>query len=304
MKRSHSSSLIWMHLIVLIYGFTAILGKLIEMPAIQMVWYRMLIAAAGLFAYLLYKKEQILIPGSQAIKLVGIGLVVAAHWIAFFHAIKISNISVTLGVTSSGAMFASILEPMFFKKKIDWLEFLIGIFIVLGIYLIFSYEVNYKMGITVALIATVLATIFTILNKKYTTRFHPTLISFYEMVGGVMGISVYLLVVNGFSASFFSPSLSDSSYLLILGLICTAFAFAVSVDVMKELSAYTVILSLNMEPVYGIILAFFIFGQSEHMTGGFYAGTIIILASVFLFPVIKRRREKLTKKNQHIGKRF
>ncbi|GAF03377.1 DMT family transporter [Saccharicrinis fermentans] len=291
MKRTHTTSLIWMHLVVLIYGFTAILGKLIEMPAIQMVWYRMLIAALGLFLYLIVTKKQFIIPAKQTFKLIGIGLVVAAHWIAFFHAIKISNISVTLGIISSGALFASILEPLFFQKKMDWLEFLIGVFIVLGIYLIFSFEINYKIGIMVALAATILATIFTILNKKYTTRFHPTLISFYEMIGGFMGISIYLLVTNGFSSSFFLPTISDISYLLILGLVCTAFAFALSVDVMKELSAYTVILSINMEPIYGILLAFFIFGESERMSGGFYAGTMIILASVFLFPIIKRKRK-------------
>ncbi|WP_233145490.1 DMT family transporter [Labilibacter marinus] len=290
MKRSHQSSLIWMHIVVIIYGFTAILGKLIEMPAIQMVWYRMLFASIGLLAYLLLKKKSLLITPKQILKLILIGFVVAAHWIAFFHAIKISNISVTLGIISSGALFASVLEPIFFRKKIDWLELLVGIFIVIGLYLIFSYELNYISGIIVAIIATVLATTFTILNKKYITQHSPTLISFYEMVGGFIGISLYLIFTGGFSSDFFSPSMSDITYLLILGLICTAFAFAVSVDVMKELSAYTVILSINMEPIYGIILAFFIFGESEYMTSGFYAGTVMILASVFLFPILKRQK--------------
>ncbi len=279
-----------MHIVVIIYGFTAILGKLIEMPAIQMVWYRMLFASIGLLAYLLLKKKSLLITPKQILKLILIGFVVAAHWIAFFHAIKISNISVTLGIISSGALFASVLEPIFFRKKIDWLELLVGIFIVIGLYLIFSYELNYISGIIVAIIATVLATTFTILNKKYITQHSPTLISFYEMVGGFIGISLYLIFTGGFSSDFFSPSMSDITYLLILGLICTAFAFAVSVDVMKELSAYTVILSINMEPIYGIILAFFIFGESEYMTSGFYAGTVMILASVFLFPILKRQK--------------
>ena len=280
-----------MHLVVLIYGFTAILGKLIEMPAIQMVWYRMAFAAMGLLAYLiLRKKPMVKIPAKQVIILLGIGLVVAAHWIAFFHAIKISNISVTLGVISSGALFASILEPLFFRKRIDWLEFLIGIFIIFGLYLIFSYELEYLTGIIVAIVATILATVFTILNKKYTTRYPPTMISFYEMLGGFIGITVYLIFSGSFNAEFIRPTTMDFVYLLILGLICTAFAFAVSVDVMKELSAYTVILSINMEPIYGIILAFVIFGESEHMTGGFYVGTAMILASVFLYPMLKKRR--------------
>ncbi len=291
MERSHNVSLTWMHLVVLIYGFTAILGKLIEMPAIQVVWYRMAFAAIGLLIYLIIRKRPMVkIPPKQVIILLGIGLVVAAHWIAFFHAIKISNISVTLGVISSGALFASILEPLFFRKRIDWLEFLIGIFIIFGLYLIFSYELEYLTGIIVALVATVLATVFTILNKKFTTRYPPTLISFYEMLGGFIGITVYLFFSGSFNAEFIRPTTMDFVYLLILGLICTAFAFAVSVDVMKELSAYTVILSINMEPIYGIILAFIIFGDSEHMTGGFYAGTAMILASVFLYPMLKKRK--------------
>ncbi len=291
MERSHNASLLWMHLVVLIYGFTAILGKLIEMPAIQVVWYRMAFAAMGLLAYLIFrKKPMVKIPTKQVIILLGIGLVVAAHWIAFFGAIKISNISVTLGIISSGALFASVLEPLFFRKRVDWLEVYIGIFIILGLYIIFSYELEYLTGIIVAIVATILATVFTILNKKYTTRYPPTLISFYEMLGGFIGITAYLLFSGSFSIEFIRPTTMDFVYLLILGLICTAFAFAVSVDVMKELSAYTVILSINMEPIYGIILAFVIFGESEHMTGGFYVGTAMILASVFLYPLLKKRR--------------
>ena len=278
-----------MHFIVVIYGFTAILGKLIEMPAIQMVWYRMLFAAIGLLFYLILKKERFTLPIHEILKLIGIGFVVAAHWIAFFHAIKISNISVTLGITSSGALFASILEPLFFRKKIDPIELLIGLFIVIGIYLIFSFEFNYLQGILVALIATILATLFTILNKKYTTKYPPTVISFYEMLGGFLGISVFLGINGGFNINMFSPSLNDIFYLLVLGLVCTAFAFAVSVDVMKEISAYSVILSINMKPIYGIILAYLIFGESEQMSIGFYFGTIIILSSVFLHPFIKKK---------------
>ncbi|TLX74410.1 EamA family transporter [Labilibacter sediminis] len=279
-----------MHFIVLIYGFTAILGKLIEMQAVQMVWYRMLFAATGLFIYLRIRKTNLLLPPKEIFELLGVGVVVALHWITFFHAIKISNISVTLGILSSGALFASILEPLFFKKKINLLEVSIGLCIVLGLYLIFSYELKHIDGIITALISTILATIFTILNKKYTVRNSPTLISFYEMCGGIFVISIYLLFSGEMNKEFFTPGISDIGYLLILGIVCTAFAFAMSVDVMKELSAYTVVLSVNMEPIYGIILAFFIFGDSELMSGGFYLGTIIILASVFVYPIIKSRR--------------
>ncbi len=254
-----------------------------------MVWYRMLFATIGLLFFLFTKKASLAINKNDILKLIGIGLVVAVHWITFFHAIKISNISVTLGILASGTLFASILEPFFFRKRIIWIDFIVGIIIVLGLYMIFSYELKYLSGILMAIISTLLATVFTILNKSVTTKFPPTIISFYEMLGGFVGISIYLALTNQFNNNLFSVSLSDILYVLILGIVCTAFAFAVSVDVMKELSAYTVILSINMEPVYGILLAYFIFGESEYMSDGFYVGTIVIFLAVFLFPVLKRK---------------
>ena len=296
MQRSYTSSLILMHFIVFIYGFTAIIGKLIEMNALQMVWYRMLFAALGLLVYLKWKKINISIPKADTIKLIGIGLVVALHWITFFGAIKISNISVTLGIMASGTLFASILEPLFFRLRVNWIEFLIGTFIVFGLYLIFSYELSYINGILVALIASLLATLFTILNKSFTNKFPPSIISFYEMTGGFIGITLYLIVSQQLNRELLSPSYMDLFYVIILGIVCTAFAFAVSVDVMKELSAYTVILSVNMEPIYGILLAYFIFGESEHMSGGFYLGTIVILLSVFIYPIIKAKTRNKKKK--------
>ncbi len=287
MQRSYTKSLILMHFIVVIYGFTAIIGKLIYMNALQMVWYRMLFATISLFLFIKWKKVNLSIAKKDILKLIGIGLVVAIHWITFFGAIKISNISVTLGIMASGTLFASIFEPIFFKQKVNLLETLLGIFIVIGLYLIFSYEIHFIKGIIVAIISSVLATLFTILNKSYTHKFPPTLISFYEMSGGFLGITLYLFATQQFNTQLLQPSLSDIIYVMILGIICTAFAFAVSVDVMKELSAYNVILAVNMEPVYGIILAYFIFGESEYMSGGFYLGTIVILLSVFLYPTIK-----------------
>ncbi|MCW3785211.1 DMT family transporter [Plebeiibacterium sediminum] len=295
MQRSYTKSFILFHFIVVIYGFTAIIGKLIHMNALQMVWYRMLFAAISLFIFLKWRKINLSIAEKDILKLIGIGLVVAFHWITFFGAIKIANISVTLGIMASGTLFASILEPIFFKQRINWLEFLIGIGIVLGLYLIFSYEIHYIKGILVAILSSILATLFTILNKSYTHKFTPTLISFYEMTGGFIGITIYLLASQQFNHELLTPSVSDVIYMLLLGVICTAFAFAVSVDVMKELSAYNILLAINMEPVYGIMLAYFIFGESEYMSGGFYIGTIVILLSVFLYPMVKARlkREKL-----------
>ncbi len=289
LKRSYRLSLFYMHAIVLIYGFTAILGKLIEMPAIPMVWYRMLFASLSLLIFLKLKKKKVILPWKESLRYLSIGTIVALHWITFFHAIKISNISITLGITASGALFASLLEPVIIKRKINWIEIVIGVFIVLGLYIIFNYELNYLFGIIVALIATILATLFTIFNKKFTHKHPPSIITLYEMTGGFLAISAYILVNPDHIAAITNPSLNDIFYVLILGTICTAFAFMVSVDVMKELSAFTVLLTINMEPIYGIILAFYFFKDSEFMSGGFYLGTLIILASVFIYPLVLKK---------------
>ncbi len=281
-----------LHFVVLLYGFTAILGKLITLPAPQMVWYRMIIASLALGIYIWYKKTPINIGFANSMRIMGVGLVVALHWITFFHAVKISNVSVTLGCMASTTLFASFLEPIIFRKKIKWLEVFIGFIIIIGLYLIFQFEFNYLEGIITALTSAFLAGLFTVLNKQFINKYHPVTISFYEMLSGFVAIGIFLLATNTLPYNLLQPSTSDIIYVIILGVVCTAYAFVVSVDVMKVLSAYTVVLAINMEPVYGIFLAFFIFGQSEFMSGGFYIGTLVILMAVFLYPILARKFAK------------
>ena len=283
-----------LHFVVLIYGFTAILGKLITLPATQLVWYRMLIAVITFILYLGWNKRELKLSAKEFLKLFGIGLVVAVHWITFFGAIKISNISVALGCLATTTLFTSLLEPLFFRKRIEALEVIIGLFIIIGLYLIFRFETRYMSGVIVALISAFLAGLFTVLNKKMVVHQKASVISFYEMLGGLTGISIYLLLPFGDNSPLMLPTLNDLIYLLLLGVICTAYAFAVQVDVMKHLSAYIVALTINMEPVYGIIMAFFVFGATEHMTGGFYLGTTIIIAAVLGFPLFHYYRRKKT----------
>ncbi len=288
--KDYFKNLVIMHLIVLILGFTAILGKLISMNAIYMVWYRMLFAAIGLFVYLKVKQINVVIEKKYIMQLLSIGLIVGAHWITFFHAIKVSNISVTLGIFASGTLFVSILEPIILRRKIKWIELVIGICIATGLYLIFKFEFSYYLGILYSLIATILSNLFTILNKLFTSKVSSPVITFYEMIGGFIGITAFLLITNKMDNSMLHPDLMDIFYIAILGIVCTAFAFAVSVQVMKVLSPYDVILSLNMEPIYGILLAVILFGDSELMSLGFYLGTIIILFSVLIYPILNKTR--------------
>ena len=288
MRKELLTTYLKLHLIVLIYGFTAILGKLIELPALELVWYRMMIAILTFFIYLKFRKESVLVPRKVLFRLFGVGLIIALHWVTFYGAIKLSNVSVTLGCFATTTLFTSFLEPFFYRKRINVFEVLVGLIIIAGLYLIFTFETRYALGILVSLFSAFLAGLFTVLNKKLVAKHSSVQISFFEMIGGLAGLSIFItLSGRGIVVPAIVPSLSDLFYLIILATICTAFAHTTQVEVMKHLTAFTVTLAINLEPVYGIVMAFFIFGDTERMTSGFYLGTLIILLSVIGFPIIK-----------------
>ena len=286
-----TKSHIKLHLIVIILGFTAILGKLITLLAVDMIWYRMLLAFISLGIYIKYKKISVNYSIGVILQMSGVGLIIAVHWITFFYSIKISNVSVALGCFASFTFFTSILEPVIFKRKFNWLELLIGVIIVIGLYIIFQFEFRYKVGIITSIIAALLAALFTVLNKKFIANYHPVSISFFEMASGFVWITIYMVLSGKFTSGFPLPTTNDWLWLFVLGIVCTSYAFVVSVEVMKVVSAYTVSLAINMEPIYGIILASLIFKESEYMSVGFYAGTIIIIIAVFMFPVLNRQTQ-------------
>ncbi len=283
---------IQLHSTVVLLGFTAILGALITLGATDLVWYRMLFGFIGLWVYFLAGKIPFRLSWRKVLPLLGIGVVVALHWITFFHAINVSNVSVTLGVFASTTLFTSFLEPISQGRRIFWLEVVIGVVILFGIYLIFQYEFHYLTGILYALLSSLLNGLFVVLNRNISLRHHPSVISFYEMIGGFLFISLFFGLTGGFSTGLFRISAADFFYLLLLGFVTTAYAFSAIVNVMKVLSAYTVVLSINMEPVYGIVMAHFFFPEDERMSAGFYLGTLIILVSVFTYPLVKRRLRK------------
>ncbi len=285
----YKKHLIHLHIIVFIYGFTAILGRLITLDAISLVWYRMLIAFVTLGLMLLGLKKRIVVSPKSLMVMVGIGFIVAFHWITFFHAIKISTISVALGCLASTTLFTSFLEPAIIRRRISVLEVITGIIIIIGLYVIFQFEPDHLLGIITALLSAFLAALFTVLNKALVKNHHPVTISFYEMGGGFLAISLFMCASGSFNASFPIPQENDLIYLLLLGIVCTSYAFMASVKVMKSLSAYTVVLTVNLEPVYGILMAFFMFGDTEKMSPGFYLGTFIVLSAVFLFPVMRKK---------------
>ncbi len=284
-----NKNLLLLHITVFIWGFTAIFGALISVSAYELVWYRMLIASLSLliYEYGWNKNRPKLSPKKQLI-LLGIGGIVALHWFFFYHSIKTSTISVALVCLSSTALFTSFLSPIFNKKaKISIVDLVIGLVIIVGIAFIFSFESQYTEGIIYGLIASFCAAIFTILNEIEVQDLPASTIGLYEMLGGFLLISLYLALTNSQNSYQLAISSSDFWYLILLGTVCTALAYVTGVAVMKELSAYTVVLTTNLEPVYGIVLAVLIFGKRELMTAGFYQGAAIILLAVFVYPFVK-----------------
>ncbi len=226
------------------------------------------------------------------LKLLILGLIIALHWLTFFKAIKVSNVSVTLACLSTGALFTSILEPFFNKKRIVPYEVLFGLIVVAGLYIIFQVEGNYAEGILLALTSAFLSALFSVMNGQLAKEYNSTLISFYELSGGVLFLSLFLLLSGSFTLDFFTISSSDFIYLLILSSVCTAYAFIASVKVMKHISPYTVMLTINLEPIYGILLAVLIFKEKEQMSPTFYFGALIILATVVANGVVKYYQRK------------
>jgi drug/metabolite transporter (DMT)-like permease len=290
-----------LHAVIFIWGFTGILGKVITLPFYSIVWFRMLIAFLSLGLYFFLKRRSMRIPKADVLRIVAVGFIVAAHWSTFFQALKVSNVSVVLTTLASTSLFVAFLEPLFFKRRIIWYEVFFGLMVILGLYMIFSFESDYALGILLALISAMLAALFGTINGLLIRRNRSGQITFYEMLGGVIGMSIYMLVFEHPSMSDFMPGWLDMLYLLILGVICTAVAFVVSVEVMKVLSPFTVSISINMEPIYAIILALLFFGEKEQMTPGFYLGALIILGTVLGNALIKHRIRKRRKTAHNVG---
>ncbi len=291
MPSDNLKSYLHLHLIVFIWGFTAVLGALISLDALPLVWFRMLFAVGFIGIYIYFKKLSIRITPKVLLQFVFSGLIIALHWFTFFHAIKISNISITLACLSTGAFFASLLEPILYGKKIVYYEVFFGLLVVIGLYIIFNVEGSYFWGMLTALTSAFLSALFAVINSKLVQKHDATVISFYELSGGVIFFTFLLLATNSFSGEFFMLSSKDFMYLMILSSVCTAYAFIASTSVMRFLSPYTVMLTINLEPIYGIVLAVLIFEEKEKMSFEFYVGAFIILLTVILNGIIKSRKK-------------
>lgn len=289
LSSSSVRSYLHLHFLVMIWGFTAIVGLMVTISPVALVLYRTAFAAIGLGIVILVFKKSFAAAGRDLVKMLGVGFVLSAHWMLFFASARVSTASVCLAGMATTSLWTSLLEPLVNRRKISPLEVGLGILAFAGLYVVFRFEFDHALGLMLALASAVLAATFTVANSRLVQRIDAWVITFYEMTGASLFSLLFLVISeaqNWNGGAPFIPAPGDWIWILFLALVCTVYASTMATQLMKQFSAYLINLTINLEPVYGIALAFFIFGEKERMTQGFYMGTLLILLAVLLYPLL------------------
>ena len=292
MLNDRNKNLLLYHFIVFLYGFTSILGALISLEALPIVIYRMLTGAVGLaIFFLIINPTYFRINKKVFIKVFFSGIIIGAHWVTFFYAIKISTISITLSMMSAGALITAFIDPIYNRKKISPYEIFFGCITIIGVVVIYKAEFEHLIGITIALFSAFLSSLFTILNRDLVKRNNFITLSFYELTIGGVACLIFYFLTNEFKLLDFELKGFDFLWIFILGIICTSFAFNVSIKVLRHLSSFTVMMIINLEPIYGIILSILIWKDEAFLSLNFYVGFFIVLSSILMDTFYKRNKE-------------
>ena len=287
LKKYKLSSL---HLMVIILGLTGVFGKMISLDAIHLVWYRMGIAFVSLTIFLILKQQLHTISKKNFIELLGIGALVTIHWLCFFESIKVSTVSIAVVCMATSSLFSAVIEPLFFKRKLLGYEIVMSIIVVIALVFVMEAETKYMLGYIYGIIAALFGTLFTLFNAKYIKKVGAAQITMIEMLSGVVIISALLIYKQDYMVFSSLILLNDLYYLLILGVLCTAMVFVWMTEIMRYITPFSLIMAINLEPIYSIILALIIFGDDELMSSSFYIGSFIIIGVVFLEGYLKNKQ--------------
>lgn len=286
-------ALLQLHIAVFLAGFTAILGKLIHLNEALLVGYRLLLTVLTLFLLLWFRKQLERIAWKEALKIGGVGLIVAIHWVAFYGSVKYANVSVALVCFSATGFFTALFEPFILRKKPEIIEVLLGLLAIVGIYIIFDFHPQYKLGIAFGILAAVGSALFPIFNKRLLEKHKPRTLILYELTGGLITLSLLLpFYLHYFPAEYYIPGGWDWCWLLVLAWLCTVLSFDLQLNALKKISAFTANLTYNLEPIYGILLAFVIFKENRQLHTQFYIGVGLILLAVVLQMIRVYRNSK------------
>jgi drug/metabolite transporter (DMT)-like permease len=287
-----------LHIAVFLAGFTGILGRLITLNEGMIVWYRLLFTAITMWLLFGLRKKLQRIALADILKISGVGFIAAMHWVTFYGSIKYSNVSVALVCFSSIGFFTALFEPLILRKKMNWAELLLGVITISGIYIIFHFDTQYKTGIIIGIISAVLAALFPIFNREFLKKVNVETMLSWQQTGGLITLSVLLpFYLQRFPTESFLPGWENLGWLLFLSWFCSVIAFQFSSNALKRLSAFTVNLSYNLEPVYGILLAFMIYNENKYLSKWFYVGFAIIAAVLIIHIILLRKEEAKIKKD-------
>ena len=286
-------ALIKLHIAVFLAGFTGVLGVLITLNEALLVWYRIFITVVSLFILLVWRKNLQKISNAKVLQLILIGCLIAIHWVCFYGSIKYSNVSIGLVCFASTGLFTAVLEPLFTKKQFSWTEVALGSISLLGIYLIFHFDARYRTGIMIGIASALFAAIFSVLNKRNVSLIAPQTMMLYELSGGLLILTLLMpFYLQKFPPTHVFPTIAEWGWLLVLSWFCTVWAMDLMLQALQKVSAFTQNLSLNLEPVYGILLAFVLFHEQKQLQSSFYLGFSLIALSVALqmFRVMKKQK--------------
>jgi drug/metabolite transporter (DMT)-like permease len=282
-----------LHFIVLLWGFTAILGKLVSIPAVEMVFYRTLLATIGMAFVMIIMKSSFRLSSSDFWKIFLTGFIVGAHWLTFFASGRIANASVSLVGFATGSLWTALLEPLAKRKKIQGLEVGLGLLVIAGLYVVFAFDFQYPLGLFLGILSGLTMAIFAVINSKLVVRINPYAITLYEMLGACVATALffpfYIIFFSPDGQLHLLPAWTDWIYIAAMAWACSVYAYVVALNLMKKISVFMLSLTLNLEPVYGIVLAVIVFGKSEQMSINFYIGTLVILSAVLSYPLLKRK---------------
>ncbi len=286
------NALLLLHLTVFLWGFTGIFGRLIEQPADQLVYLRTIIAILGLLLAGWWMGFPVIPNRHDVGHHLFTGVIIAAHWFTFYHAIKVGTVSVAVACLSASTVFTALMEPLWNKQRVKPFELLLGFLVILALILIFGLEVEYRLSILVATLSALLSAWFTVVNGRLIKRDHAGRIGLYELIGAAGSVCIWLAVEGRLPPPLWHLPGDQILWHLLLGLACTSFAFVAGIAVMRQLSAFTVSLTVNLEPVYSIVLALLIWRGEERLHAGSYLGFALILACLFANGWFTRRWER------------
>ena len=293
---------VFLHFIVLIWGFSGILGMLISIPAVEVVFYRVLLSALALAMFIFWSGRNFHETGTHGIsRQLATGILIAIHWVLFFLSARVSNVSICLAGMATCSLWTALMDPFFYKRRIQGIDVLLSVIAVIGMVIIFNVEFKYWLGLVLAIASAFVGSLFTIINAKFIDQGKdPFIITFYEMSGATVIILLFFPIYSNLNGGInLSFQGLDYLWMAILALVCTVYAYSISVQLMKHITPFTMNLTVNLEPVYGIILAVMIFGSSEEMSYGFYLGTGVILLAVLAYPVVNRIKKRKQIENRH-----